>query len=88
MKLSNKKGFSNLAIQGLQFDNFKVHELIKNIDINTLNLNLEDQKLAIKVKQSFNKIKNNQKLSKDDLVLEQFELLEFSKIEKKIIFDI
>ena len=83
MELSNKKGFSKLSIQGLQLDNLKVYELIKDIDINTLNLNLEDQKIAIKIKQSFHKINNNQKLSEDDLVLEQFELLEFSKLEKK-----
>ena len=48
-EIIKQKGFSNLAIQGLQFDNFKVHELIKNIDINTLNLNLEDQNLQLKL---------------------------------------
>ena len=53
MELSNKKGFSKLSIQGLQLDNLKVYELIKDIDINTLNLNLEDQKLQLKLNKVF-----------------------------------
>lgn len=80
---NTKKGFDNLRIRNLSLDNFQVNEKIEELDLSSLDLSAEDLEIAKKIKKSFEKIKQKKQLLDDDLSLQDFELFELSKMEKK-----
>ena len=83
-KIRNK-GFSSIKVNLGEVDEFefaykKINFLVNNI--NKFNLNIKDQKIILKIKDSYSKMKDGINLSEDDMVLKNQESLEMKLLSE------
>ncbi len=85
---SRKKGFHNSNFLYSKNDeklnneiSNKINLLEKNLGKN--NLNQKEKEIIKIIVKSYNKIKNNEELKKEDMILTKHELLEFKKLDEK-----